>query len=177
MSSPPPGQGIEAPVDALARPPIRQSTLVRSSLIHTFGTFVRTIGIWWPVRPFSAGKDRVRDVTLEQRAAGQVYETWDDGTIVKWGDVLVWEPPARFVMSWYMTPDVTEVELAFTSLGPNLTRVALEHRGWERLSDAQLSEDCALPNGYAGGAFAEGWIRILACLVARAEGTMKGIEP
>jgi hypothetical protein len=39
------------------------------------------------------------------------------------------------------TPAPTEVELMFTPLGPALTRVAVEHRGWEALDDAQLRED------------------------------------
>ena len=63
-------------VTALRRPPVRQSVVVRSDQRHTFETFVRTIGVWWPVTPFSAGRDQVRDVTFEQRAGGRVYETW-----------------------------------------------------------------------------------------------------
>ena len=59
-------------VTVLRRPPVRQSTTVRSDARHTFDTFVRTIGAWWPAIPFSAGQDRVRDVTLEQRAGGRV---------------------------------------------------------------------------------------------------------
>jgi uncharacterized protein YndB with AHSA1/START domain len=158
-----------AGVTALRRPPVRQSTLVRSDRRHTFDTFVTTIGIWWPVSPFSAGTDRVRDVTLEARAGGRVYETWDDGTEVDWGELLAWQPPERFVMTWNIFSVATEVELTFVELGPALTRVAVEHRGWERLSDEQLAADCALPGGYAGGAFYEGWARILGCLAAAAE--------
>jgi hypothetical protein len=48
-------------VTTLRRPPVRQSIVVRSGRQHTFGTFVRTIGVRWPVTPFSAGRDRVRD--------------------------------------------------------------------------------------------------------------------
>ncbi len=62
-------------VTALRRPPVRQSTLVRRDAQHTFDTFVTTIGNWWPVQPFSAGKDRVRDITIEQHPGGRVYET------------------------------------------------------------------------------------------------------
>ena len=62
-----------------------------------------------------------------------------------------------------------EVELTFTVLGPALTRVAVEHRGWEALSDAQLGEDCARPGGYLGGAFVRGWEEILGRLTAAAE--------
>ena len=137
--------------------------MVRSDLGHTFEVFVRTIGTWWPVNPFSAGRERMRDVTFERRAGGRVFETWADGTEVDWGTLRAWEPPGRFVMSWNITPIATEVELCFTALGPALTRVAVEHRGWEALSDEQLAEDCALPGGYAGGSFDRGWTQILAC--------------
>ena len=94
-------------VTALRRPPVRQSIVVRSGRRHTFDTFVRTIGVWWPVTPFSAGKGRVRDVTFEPRQGGRVYETWQDGTEVDWGEVLVWAPPERFAMTWNMTSVVT----------------------------------------------------------------------
>ena len=91
-------------VTALRRPPVRQSTVVRAGARHTFDTFVTTIGAWWPVQPFSAGKDRVRDVTVEQRQGGRVYETWDDRTEIDWGTVTEWEPPERFTMTWTGTP-------------------------------------------------------------------------
>ncbi|GAA1716621.1 SRPBCC family protein [Fodinicola feengrottensis] len=57
-----------------------------------------------------------------------------------------------------------KVELSFRVLGPALTRVAVEHRGWEALTDAQAHEECALPDGggYAGGSHVRGWQQILA---------------
>ena len=165
--APAPGDpGRRAVVTPLRRSPVRQSVVVRAPQRRTFDTFVRTIGAWWPVRPFSAGKDRVAAVTVERRCGGRVYETWADGTEVTWGELLAWEPPERFVMTWTMTPAPTEVELTFTALGPRLTRVAVTHRGWEALSDEQLGADCALPGGYAGGAYATGWALILGRLGA-----------
>jgi hypothetical protein len=166
-----------AAVTALRRPPVCQSTVVRSDVAHTFDTFVRTIGVWWPVTPFSAGRERVRDVTFERRPGGRVYETWDDGTQVDWGTLRAWEPPERFVMSWNITSVATEVELQFTALGPALTRVAVEHRGWEALTDEQLAADCALPGGYAGGSFDRGWAHILSCLGAAIDGSPDGRQP
>lgn len=157
----------DATVTALRRPPVRQSVIVRSDREHTFTTFVRTIGAWWPVQPFSAGKDRVRGITIEERAGGRVYETWADGTTVDWGALLAWEPPERFVMTWAMTPATTEVELSFAVLGPVLTRVTVEHRGWEALTSEQLGEDCALPGGYRSGAYSAGWATILGHLADR----------
>jgi hypothetical protein len=151
-------------VTAMRRPPVRQSTLVRASARHTFDTFVTAIGAWWPVQPFSAGKARVRDVTVEPRQGGRVYETWDDGTEVDWGTLLLWQPPERFVMTWNYTPAPTEVELTFAALGPALTRVTVEHRGWEALTEEQLAADCALPGGYSSGGYSRGWETILARL-------------
>ena len=145
----------------VSRPPVRQSTIVRSDLDHTFEAFVRTIGSWWPVEPLSIGRDRVRDVTVEQRLGGRVFETWDDGTTVDWGRVMAWDPPGRFVMSWMNTPAPTEVELVFKALGPALTRVSVEHRGWEHLTAEQLGEDCAEPGGYLAGAYSGGWLTVL----------------
>jgi uncharacterized protein YndB with AHSA1/START domain len=153
-------------VTALRRPPVRQSTVVRSDVRHTFDVFVRTIGVWWPVDPFSAGKDLIRDIVIEQHAGGRVYESWADGTEVDWGELLAWEPPARFVMTWNQTPVPTEVELSFVALGPALTRVTVEHRGWEALTDEQLAQDCALPGGYTAGSYSAGWTQILGRLAA-----------
>ncbi|MEV4757875.1 SRPBCC domain-containing protein [Micromonospora sp. NPDC049559] len=149
------------------RPPINQSTLVRSGAAHTFEVFVATIGSWWPLRPFSAGQDRVREVVFERHVGGRLYETWTDGTTVTWGDVLAWEPPRRFVITWEMTPATTEVELRFKPLGPALTRVEVEHRGWEALAEADLGADCALPGGYASGSYAAGWRTILAAFAGQ----------
>ena len=39
--------------------------------------------------------------------------------------------------------------------------MAVEHRGWEALTEEQLAEDCALPGGYSSGGYAVGWARIL----------------
>ncbi len=158
-------------------PPIRQSTIVRSDLAHTFDTFVRTIGVWWPTNPASCGHERVRDVIIERSLGGHIYETWDDGTTVPWGSVLAWDPPHRFVMSWQLTPEPTEVEFTFTGLGPGLTRVAVEHRGWEALTDEQLREDCAAPGGYSSGAYSAGWEFILARFAAGAAGDPMPNQP
>ncbi len=158
----------------LHRPPVRQSTTVRSDVAHTFTTFVRTIGAWWPVNPLSFGKARARAVTIEEHLGGRVYETWDDGTTVDWGEVTVWEPPSGFAMTWTSTPAPTEVELTFRVLGPALTHVAVEHRGWESLTEEQLREDCAAPGGYRSGAYATGWGRVLERFTAAAEAGAKG---
>ena len=113
---------------------------------------------------------------LEPRLGGRIYEQWDDGTTREWGELRVWEPPARFVMSWLCTPAPTEVEFTFRAEGPALTRVAVEHRGWEALTAAQRGEDCAGPGGYTGGAYAQGWTMILERMARTVGGTVKTAE-
>ncbi len=73
-------------------------------------------------------------------------------------------------MTWAIVSSLTEVELTFTELGPALTRVSLVHSGWEKLSDEQLAEDCALPGGYLNGSFDTGWAFILGRLAVAAGG-------
>ncbi|WP_019136968.1 SRPBCC domain-containing protein [Cellulomonas massiliensis] len=154
-------------VHRIPTPPVRRATTVRAGRDRTFDVFVRELGAWWPVTPFSRGEGRVRDVRLERRAGGLVTEHWDDGTVHAWGELLAWDPPRGFTMAWRLTPEPTEVELRFLELGPSLTRVEVEHRGWERLSDEQLGAACALPEGYAGGSFDRGWGIVLDAFARR----------
>lgn len=143
-------------VAPLRRPPLRHATLVRRDAAHTFDVFVDQIGTWWPLRPYSLGEERVVGVTFERRPGGRVYERWDDGQERSWGRVLTWDPPSGFTLSWDVFPAVTEVELTFRPLGPALTRVEVEHRGWEAFTEAQVAELC--------GRTAVGWDQILAAL-------------
>ena len=144
--------------------PIHCSTLVRSGQEHTFGVFVNSIGAWWPVRPYSLGHQCVRDVTFTPELGGRVYETRDDGSTATWGHVVAWDPPFRFTMTWEVFAGGTELEVTFRPLGPALTRVELEHRGWERLSEQQVRTATAAAGGYRAG-----WAAILTALTTAAE--------
>ncbi|PRX19328.1 activator of Hsp90 ATPase-like protein [Actinoplanes italicus] len=163
-------RGVSDNVHPMKRPPIRQSTLVRSDREHTFEVFVRDIGAWWPTRSHSLGLEKVTTVTIERELGGRIYETWTDGRQVDWGEVILWQPTERFAMTWTSLPEVTEVELTFTALSPALTRVALEHRGWERLTAEQVAAATSLSGGYEAG-----WKRILDIFTRQVEaGTVEG---
>jgi uncharacterized protein YndB with AHSA1/START domain len=109
------------------------------------------------LRTHSQGKERVASVTVERRAGGRVYETWHNGETRTWGTLLAWDPPQRFVLTWdIIAPRVTEVELTFRELAPSLTRVEVEHRGWEKLSDTDLELIGEKRESYDGG-----WAMIL----------------
>jgi hypothetical protein len=152
-------------VRPLKRPPIRQQTIVRSDVKHTFDVFTNEIGAWWPTRPYSIGGEKVVAALVEPRIGGRVYETWSDGHEADWGHVIAWDPPNLFGMTWEILAAVTEVELRFTALGPAVTRVELEHRGWEKLSEDELRAATSVLGGYEAG-----WAQILESLRTRVEG-------
>ncbi|MEU5877985.1 hypothetical protein [Spirillospora sp. NPDC047279] len=138
--------------------PVQQVTIVRSDRAHTFEVFVRRIGSWWPGRPFTFGGGRPHSVHMAESLGGRVHESWADGTEHDWGHITVWEPSARLALTWEVPPAPgTEVEVRFAALGPNLTRVELEHRGVDKL-----------PANAAAG-FEEAWSLILGRFAAVAE--------
>jgi uncharacterized protein YndB with AHSA1/START domain len=119
-----------------------------------FRTFAERIDEWWP-RTYSLGRDRTERIVLEPRAGGRVYEVERDGSEHPWGEVLAYEPPRRLVLSWGLNG--SEVEVRFSE-SPEGTRVDLEHRGWEKLEDAQQRAQ-----------YDAGWDEILARYVDVAE--------
>lgn len=109
---------------------IKKSVTVDASVETAFETFTRRIGRWWPT-----GSHRIFDessVVFDEREGGRVYERSASGDEGDWADVLVWEPPRRFVLRWRVNPNrgATELEVTFTQEGER-TRVDLEHRGWD----------------------------------------------
>jgi uncharacterized protein YndB with AHSA1/START domain len=137
--------------------PIRRSVHVRRPPEETFRLFTDGIDDWWPTERLSRAADeqygdgvKVERVVFEPRRGGRVYEVTSEGVEGSWADVLVYEPPARIVLSWKPNdrPEPpTEVEVRFEADGDG-TLVQLEHRGWDRLGE-RASE--------ARGSHGEGW--------------------
>lgn len=141
--------------------PIRRSVTVRCDPERAFRVFTEELDRWWPMESHSRAATEFADeelkverVEFQPRAGGQVLEHMSNGTALPWAEVLVWEPPVRFVLAWKPHPrptPPTEVEVRFTGRGDH-TLVELEHRGWERLDHAALE-------GRAG--YSEGWVLTL----------------
>jgi uncharacterized protein YndB with AHSA1/START domain len=119
--------------------PVRKSIRVNATQAHAFEVFTSGIGRWWP-RHATIGTAPMKEVVLEPRLGGRWYQLAEDGSQAKVGEILVWEPPRRFIVSWDLNsnwkPDTTvssEVEVKFTADGPNATLVELEHRKFERM--------------------------------------------
>ena len=121
--------------------PVRRNIQVAVPRERAFEVFTAGIGRWWP-KSHHIGAVDIDTLVFEPRAGGRWYERGVDGSECEVGKVLVWDPPARLVLAWQLTPDfkydpnlITEVEVQFIAEGANSTRVELEHRNLERFGD------------------------------------------
>lgn len=115
-----------------------------------FELFTARIAEWWPVASHSISGDAVDDVRFEGRVGGRVVEITGDGMEISWAEVLVWDPPNRFVLSWHPTEEpvaASRLEVRFTSLGEGRSRLDLVHTGWEEFG----GEGAGLRAGYDSG--------------------------
>ncbi len=141
---------------ATARGPmvVRESVQVELQREQAFRLFTEGINEWWPLdEGYSFGGDRAREVHLEPRVGGRLYETWVDGDEFETGRVIACDRPHRIVFTWRDEHGrgEMEVEVRFTPEGEG-TQVTVEHRGFERLGPG--GEELAAR--YVGG-----WPRVL----------------
>jgi uncharacterized protein YndB with AHSA1/START domain len=120
---------------------VRKSITVKAGRERAFEVFTAGFDRWWP-RSHHIGSSPMKKALIEGAVGGRCYTEQVDGTECPWGTVLVWEPPARFVMAWQIyaewkyEPDLersSEVEITFTPEADGSTRVDLEHRSFERM--------------------------------------------
>jgi uncharacterized protein YndB with AHSA1/START domain len=140
---------------------IRKSLTVRVLPERAFEVFTE-LGSWWPLASKSVSQDDAETVVVEPRVGGRVIEKTRGGEEHAWGEVLVWEPPARFAFSWHpgrAADTAQEVDVRFAAAGET-TRVVLEHRGWEKLVG---------PGGEIPEHFDTGWDEALTSYIEFAE--------
>lgn len=112
---------------------------------EAFRLFTERLDTWWPMSTHSIGAseggvDSVA-VRFEGRIGGQVVEILSDGREYSWGEVIAWNPPERFVITWHpnINPTAASIlEVRFTAQGDNATTLYLEHRGWEEFGEHGL---------------------------------------
>ncbi len=137
--------------------PLVFTVTVDQPIDDAFTLFTDKIGTWWPKATHSIGEERVVDVVLEPWVDGRLYERLDDGTEHAWGEVLAWEPPHRFVITWHPSVQpvaMTEVEVTFTAIDSDSTTVQLTHRDWQRLGDIAA---------VTRRNYSQGWVGVLGC--------------
>jgi hypothetical protein len=117
--------------------PLRYSFEVECSVEHAFDVWTARTSTWWPQSSTMSQADGL-EVIFEGRTGGRIFERTPSGQEIDWGAITVWEPPRRLGYSWHIATDAvsaTEVEIRFSDLGDEKTRVDIEHRGWEKLGE------------------------------------------
>ena len=116
--------------------PISLSFEVPCSADRAFAVWTGQISDWWPADHTVSGEADLT-VILEGHPGGRIFERRASGVEHDWGAVTIWEPPHRLAYRWHLKVDpaeATEVEITFSALGNAVTRVDIEHRGWERVT-------------------------------------------
>ena len=121
---------------------VHKSVVVNVPREHAFDVFTKQICNWWPLKTHTIGSQPAQSAVIEPFEGGRWYEKGVGGEECDWGHVLVWEPPARLVLSWEISCDwqadstiSTLVEVQFIEEGENATRVELDHRQLEHYGD------------------------------------------
>jgi uncharacterized protein YndB with AHSA1/START domain len=122
---------------------IRTSIVVEAPIERAFAVFIEDFDRVKPREHNMLAVD-IAETVFEPRAGGHIYDRGVDGSECQWGRVLAYEPPARIVFSWDISPRwhletdkarSSEVEIRFIAETDNRTRVELEHRHLERHGD------------------------------------------
>jgi uncharacterized protein YndB with AHSA1/START domain len=130
--------------------PVRHRVVVNAPVERAFSVFTDGFGTWWP-KSHTIAKAPVERAIIEPRAGGRCYDQATDGSECDWGQVLVWEPPARLVLAWQIDgtwsyePEVEHASRVTITFAPDgeRTEVTLVHDEFER-------------HGITGTAVAEG---------------------
>jgi hypothetical protein len=105
-----------------------------------FSVFTDEIDAWYKRgRHTFYEPDRVVAIRFEPRVGGRLLEVYDaaTGDGREMGRVTVWEPGCQLV---FVDARDTEVDVRFAPADDGCTRVTLEHRGFERLLDAEAEQ-------------------------------------
>jgi uncharacterized protein YndB with AHSA1/START domain len=133
---------------------------VNATPARAFAAFTEEIGQWWrPNGLFQFTRGRSGVLSFEPGANGRLIETYEDGTVFVVGEVRVWEPPRRLVVTWReesFAPDQsTELHVRFEKAGEQ-TRVTVEHFGWDTIPERHAARH-GFPLGTFQLRFAEWW--------------------
>ena len=139
---------------------VHQEIVVDAPIERAFNVFTEGYQTWNPPE-HHIGEADIETSVMEPREGGRWYEVGVDGSQCDWGRVLAWEPPNRVVLAWMISPQwkaepdatkASEVEVRFTALGDNQTRVELEHRNLDRHGEGweNVAAGVGSPDGWPG---------------------------
>lgn len=116
---------------------IIKSITVRCNIEAAFRIWTEKVDLWWPKDHLMSGEPNTQ-IFMEGQVGGRFYERTAEGTEYEWGQVTLWEPPYRLAYIWNRGSPVeqpTRIEVQFTVIAPDRTRVDVEHRGPEYVGE------------------------------------------
>ena len=128
---------------------------------ETAFTVFMDMGSWWPKERFATSVMRghtVKELRVDAREGGQIVEVSSDDQEVRWGTIKTYDPHDYLAMDFHVphpsekNPGFSTVEVRFTALGTESTRVELKQSDWEALGDvAEMVQ----------GGYQQAWVSIL----------------
>jgi hypothetical protein len=143
--------------------PVKKTVTVQATQEEAFRVFTEGFDTWWP-RDHHIGSSPMKKAVIEGHVGGRLYSEQVDGTDCPWGSVTAWEPPNRFVFAWRINaawkfePDMaktSEVEVRFSPEADGRTRVELEHRHFDRMSEGAEAMRSAVDGAMGWGGLLE----------------------
>ena len=123
--------------------PLVKSIEVPCNQEQAFTVFL-DMGSWWPTGRFATSVMRgqtVRALRVDPREGGRIVEVAADGGEHLWGTIRTYQPFTYLKMDFHVPhpserqPGFSTVEVRFTALTDDRTRVELTQSNWEALGD------------------------------------------
>jgi uncharacterized protein YndB with AHSA1/START domain len=135
---------------------VSASIEVNASQQRAFDVFTHDFGAFKPAEHNLLAVP-IAETVVETHVGGHITDRGADGSECAWATVLAYDPPDRFVFSWNISPlwqietdtdKRSEVEVTFTDLGGDRTRVDINHRhldrhgqGWEGVREGVSTDE------------------------------------
>lgn len=133
-----------------AAPVVRKEVVVNVPVERAFALFTDGFGAFKPAEHNLLAAP-IAETVFEPKVGGHIIDRGTDGSECRWARILTYDPPNRVVFSWDIGPtwqvetdpaNASEVDVQFSALGDDQTRVVLEHRnidrhgpGWEAVHE------------------------------------------
>ncbi len=137
---------------------VHASIEVNAPAERAFEVFTRDFGAFKPAE-HNLLQVPIAETVVETHVGGHIIDRGADGSECPWATVLAYEPPERFVFSWDISPywqvetdteKRSEVEVTFTALDEERTRVDIDHRHLDRHGEgwADVREGVSTDQGW-----------------------------